>query len=83
MSNTFHPLSHRIHTDLSQLNDQDTVDLVVIGSGGAGFSAALNAAIDGARVLLVERMAHVGGTTALSAARTSWAPGASPRRRPG
>ncbi len=74
MSNTFHPLSHRIHTDLSQLNDQDTVDLVVIGSGGAGFSAALNAAIDGARVLLVERMAHVGGTTALSAA-TTWVPG--------
>jgi succinate dehydrogenase/fumarate reductase flavoprotein subunit len=48
--------------------------LVVIGSGGAGFSAALNAAIDGARVLLVERMAHVGGTTALSAA-TTWVPG--------
>ena len=74
MSDTLHPLTHRISTDLSQLNDQDTVDLVVIGSGGAGFSAALNAAIDGARVLLVERMAHVGGTTALSAA-TTWVPG--------
>lgn len=78
MSDTLHPLhpriSHRINTDLSQLNDHDTVDLVVIGSGGAGFSAALNAAIDGARVLLVERMAHVGGTTALSAA-TTWVPG--------
>jgi succinate dehydrogenase/fumarate reductase flavoprotein subunit len=74
MSDTLHPLSHRINTDLSQLQDHDTVDLVVIGSGGAGFSAALNAAIDGARVLLVERMAHVGGTTALSAA-TTWVPG--------
>ena len=74
MNQTLHPLSQRINTDLSQFKDQDTVDLVVIGSGGAGFSAALNAAIDGARVLLVERMAHVGGTTALSAA-TTWVPG--------
>ena len=74
MSDTHHPLTHRINTDLSQFHDLDTVDLVVIGSGGAGFSAALNAAIDGARVLLVERMAHVGGTTALSAA-TTWVPG--------
>jgi succinate dehydrogenase/fumarate reductase flavoprotein subunit len=74
MSDALHPLHQRINTDLSQLQDHDTVDLVVIGSGGAGFSAALNAAIDGARVLLVERMAHVGGTTALSAA-TTWVPG--------
>jgi len=74
MSETLHPLHQRINTDLSQLQDHDTVDLVVIGSGGAGFSAALNAAIDSARVLLVERMTHVGGTTALSAA-TSWVPG--------
>ena len=74
MSDSLHPLSQRISTDLTQLNDQDSVDLVVVGSGGAGFSAALNAAIDGARVLLVERTSHVGGTTALSAA-TTWVPG--------
>jgi len=74
MADALSPLSHRISTDLSQLQENDTVDLVVIGSGGAGFSAALNAAIDGARVLLVERMAHVGGTTAWSAA-TTWVPG--------
>ncbi|MEY4490653.1 MAG: hypothetical protein RLY41_459 [Pseudomonadota bacterium] len=74
MSDPLHPLTQRIPTDLSQLNDHDSVDVVVIGSGGAGFSAALNAAIDGARVLLVERMAHVGGTTAWSAA-TTWVPG--------
>jgi succinate dehydrogenase/fumarate reductase flavoprotein subunit len=74
MSDPLRPLTPRIPTDLSQLNDHDTVDVVVIGSGGAGFSAALNAAIDGARVLLVERMAHVGGTTAWSAA-TTWIPG--------
>jgi len=74
MSDTLQALTQRINTDLAQFKDHDTVDLVVIGSGGAGFSAALNAAIDGARVLLVERMAHVGGTTALSAA-TTWVPG--------
>jgi succinate dehydrogenase/fumarate reductase flavoprotein subunit len=67
-------LQDRIQTDLSQFKDQDTVDLIVIGSGAAGFSAALNAAIDGARVVLIERMAHVGGTTALSAS-TAWVPG--------
>jgi len=74
MSQTLHPLTQRIETQLNQFEDQETFDLVVIGSGGAGFSAALNAAIDGAKVLLVERMAHVGGTTALSAS-TSWVPG--------
>jgi succinate dehydrogenase/fumarate reductase flavoprotein subunit len=74
MSHALNQLTHRINIDLTQFGDQDEVDLVVIGSGGAGFSAALNAVIDGARVLLVERMAHVGGTTALSAA-TTWVPG--------
>jgi len=74
MSNNFSPLHRRIRTDLSQFNDQDTVDLVVVGSGAAGFSSALNAAIDGAQVLMVERMAHVGGTSALSAS-TAWVPG--------
>ena len=74
MNRELTPITQQIDTRLSQFTDQETVDLVVIGSGGAGFSAALNAAIDGARVLLVERTAHVGGTTALSAA-TSWVPG--------
>jgi succinate dehydrogenase/fumarate reductase flavoprotein subunit len=49
-------------------------DLVVIGAGGAGLSAALHAAIDGAKVLVVERSEFVGGTTALSAG-TTWIPG--------
>ena len=74
MNQKLYPLAQRIDTHLAQLEDQETVDLVVIGSGGAGFSAALNAAIDGAKVLLVERMDQVGGTTALSAS-TSWVPG--------
>lgn len=40
------------------------VDVLVAGSGGAGFSAALAAALDGARTLVVEKEATLGGTTA-------------------
>ncbi len=58
---------------LQSLAEHDSFDVVVIGAGGAGMSAALFAAIDGARVLLVERTEYLGGTTALSAA-TSWVP---------
>lgn len=49
-------------------------DVVVLGAGGAGMSAAVFAAIAGARVLLVESTAQVGGTTAYSAG-TTWVPG--------
>ena len=49
-------------------------DVVVVGAGGAGLSAALFAAIDGARVLIVEHTEFVGGTTAWSAG-TTWVPG--------
>jgi len=59
--------------NLDVLKDSDAYDVVVIGAGGAGMSAALFAAIDGAKVLLVERTEYVGGTTALSAG-TSWIP---------
>ncbi len=58
---------------LNQLTENESFDVVVIGAGGAGMSAALFAAIDGAKVLLVERTEYLGGTTALSAA-TSWVP---------
>jgi succinate dehydrogenase/fumarate reductase flavoprotein subunit len=49
-------------------------DVVVLGAGGAGMTAALFAAMDGARVLLVEHTQYVGGTTAWSAG-TTWVPG--------
>ncbi|WP_249779760.1 FAD-dependent oxidoreductase [Bradyrhizobium sediminis] len=48
-------------------------DVVVIGAGAAGMSAALFAAIGGARTLLVEKTAFVGGTSALSAG-SIWIP---------
>lgn len=63
-----------MNTDLNALKDGESYDVVVVGAGGAGMSAALFAAIDGARVLLVEHTEYVGGTTAWSAG-TTWIPG--------
>ena len=44
----------------------DEVDVVVVGFGMAGGSAALEAARSGARVLLLERAAVYGGTSAMA-----------------
>lgn len=57
----------------STANDADSYDIVVIGAGGAGLSAALFGAIRGAKVLVVESTEYVGGTTAYSGG-TVWIP---------
>lgn len=41
-------------------------DLIVIGAGAAGLSAAIAASEEGLKVLLLEKMAHVGGNTRIS-----------------
>ncbi len=64
----------RVINNLSDLGDSPCFDVIVMGAGGAGLSAALFAALDGASVLVVERTNYVGGTTALSAG-TTWVPG--------
>lgn len=45
---------------------EQTYDVVVIGAGGAGFSAALEAKQAGASVVLLEKMPSVGGNTLIS-----------------
>lgn len=45
---------------------EKTVDVVVIGAGGAGMTAAVQAHINGATVLILEKMPKVGGNTILS-----------------
>ena len=50
-----------------------TCDVVVLGTGAAGFVAAIRAAHDGASVGLFEKAESVGGTTAWSGGM-AWVP---------
>src|SRR4051794_4626588 len=45
---------------------EDEYDVVVVGSGAAGMTAALTAQRKGLRVVVVEKAAHYGGSTARS-----------------
>ncbi|MDF2523133.1 MAG: flavocytochrome c, partial [Clostridiales bacterium] len=40
-----------------------TTDIVIIGSGGAGLTAAIEASMDGAKVIVVEKNSFMGGNT--------------------
>ncbi|BCK54970.1 FAD-binding protein [Nocardia wallacei] len=59
-----------------------TVDVLVIGSGGGGLTAALAAEAAGLDTLVVEKSSHYGGSTALSGGGI-WVPGAPAQRRDG
>ena len=58
------------------------VDVVIVGSGGGGMTAALTAAAVGLDALVVEKSSHFGGSTALSGGGI-WVPGAPAQRREG
>ena len=58
------------------------VDVLVIGSGGGGMTAALAAHASGLETLVVEKSSHFGGSTALSGGGI-WVPGAPAQRRAG
>jgi hypothetical protein len=61
--------------------DEET-DLLVVGSGVAGMTAALVAALEGLRVVLCEKSSRLGGTTATSGGAT-WIPATSQSARAG
>src|ERR1700744_6363232 len=60
----------------------DAVDVLVIGSGGGGMTAALAAQASGLNTLVIEKSSHFGGSTALSGGGI-WVPGAPAQRRAG
>ncbi len=53
---------------------EETFDVVVVGAGGAGMTAALAAADHGLDTVLIEKTAYFGGTTARSGGGV-WVPG--------
>jgi flavin-dependent dehydrogenase len=58
------------------------VDVLVVGAGAAGMTAALVSALEGLDVLLCEKSDRVGGTSATSAG-TIWVPGTRQSREAG
>lgn len=61
---------------------KDRYDVIVVGAGSAGSSAAITAARSGAQTLLVDRLGFMGGTSTavLDTFYAFYTPGAEPRR---
>jgi succinate dehydrogenase/fumarate reductase flavoprotein subunit len=60
----------------------EVYDLVVLGTGAAGLTAAMVSAIEGKRTLLIEKSDQIGGTSALSSG-SAWIPNNAYQRRSG
>jgi 3-oxosteroid 1-dehydrogenase len=62
--------------------EEPEFDLVVVGSGAAGLTAALTAALNGLRAVVLEKTEYFGGSTARSGGGV-WLPGNSVLRKSG
>ena len=67
---------------MNEIQEQTTVDVLVVGSGAGGFTTALTARARGLDVLMIEKDEHFGGSSALSGGGL-WVPGAPVQRRAG
>lgn len=68
---------------MTSFDDFDhVVDVLIVGSGGGGMTAALTAASCGLDALVIEKSPQFGGSTALSGGGI-WVPGAPAQRRAG
>lgn len=68
---------------MTSFDDFDhVVDVLIVGSGGGGMTAALTAAAHGLDALVIEKSPQFGGSTALSGGGI-WVPGAPAQRRAG
>ncbi len=56
-------LKSKMQTSVNGKKIEKTADVVVIGGGGAGLSAAISAAQNNAKVILIEKTAMLGGNT--------------------
>ena len=52
--------------EMAKRSSEIETDVLIIGGGGAGLAAAVSAAEEGVRVVVAEKCASLGGTTALS-----------------
>lgn len=62
-----------VHTLASALATRPRPDVVVLGAGQAGLTAAVAAAQQGATVLVLEKLAYAGGSTSMSSGLTAYA----------
>jgi glycine/D-amino acid oxidase-like deaminating enzyme len=73
MTGTGQPQGHAAERTIVALDEGAAFDLAVLGAGAGGMATAVFAALEGLKVILIERTEYLGGTTAYSGG-TTWIP---------